>query len=133
MVIETKIRFEAGGVTITQTFSSGKTSPSFNPYAGKSSSLLPAGKAEEEGELGVSYETHGAASSAGIVAEAVSAAKKKDDEGRGEPGSPETGEGPPGRPFSGGLTIVFGSLIMDCETVRHIRAQTDSTCKDEAD
>ena len=54
MVIETKIRFEAGGVTITQTFGSGKASPSFNPYAGKPSSLLPAGKVEEEGELGVS-------------------------------------------------------------------------------
>ena len=126
MVIETKIRFEAGGVTITQTFGSGKASSSFNPYAGNPSSLLQAGKAEEEGELGVSYEAHGAAPSAGITAETVAAAKKKDDKGTGEPGPTDTGTGTGGA-LSGGLTIVFGSLIMDCGTVRHITAKTDST------
>jgi len=123
MVIETKIRFEAGSVIITQTFGPGKTSPPFKTDAGDPADPLPAGKPEEEGELGVSYETHGGASTAGIVA----AAKKKDDKG-GETDRPDTGGGA----NSGGLTIVFGSLITDCGTVLQVSAQTGSTGKDKS-
>ena len=124
MVIETKIRFEAGGVTITQTFGQGQTSSSFNP--GIPSGIPPDGNTEEQGELGVSYEAQGAAPPTGIHANAVPAAIKKDDKG-GEPDRPDTGGG---GALSGGLTVVFGSLIMDCGTVRHVSQQTDSTGND---
>ena len=87
-------------------------------------------------------EAHGAATAAGINAEAVPAANGTGDPGgpatggtgesgspatggTGEPGSPATGGG--GGALSGGLTIVFGSLIMDCGTGGHFAAKTDST------
>ena len=132
MVIETKIRFEAGGVTITQTFGPGKASPSSGTSADKPSNLLPAGTPEEEGELGESHQAHGAAPFVRIPAREVSALKKKYGEG-GEVDRPGTGGGGPNGALSGGLTIVFGSLITDCGTVRHISAQTDFTGTDKTE
>ena len=135
MVIETKIRFEAGGVTITQTSGPELASQQLVPFEGKTVSLQAAGKAEEEGDLGDSYQAHGAANAAGINVAAVRAAGSPVTGGAGDPGRPTTGgAGDPGRPatggggaLSGGLTIVFGSLIMDCGTGGHVAAKTDST------
>lgn len=125
MVIETKIRFEAGGVTITQTSGPELASQQLVPFEGKTVSLQAAGKAEEEGELGDSYPARGAATAAGITAAAVRAAGSPVIGGAGDPGRPGTGGG--GGALSGGLTIVFGSLIMDCGAGGHVAVKTEST------
>ncbi|MFN0103635.1 MAG: papain-like cysteine protease family protein [Bryobacteraceae bacterium] len=72
MVIETRVRFEDGGVTITQSFGDGTS---------------------------------------GANPDSAPAARPKNNNGSGEWGPAGPGGG---GPLSGGLTVVFGSIIMDC-------------------
>lgn len=120
MNIQTRIRFEAGGVTITQSFDEEKP-----PLALKEG-------IERGVELQGSFAPPAEPNSPSAVARALPPIQTKgggelgrtgpdgggehfptSPDGGGEPGRTGPDGGGEGSPIPGGLTIVFGSLIMD--------------------
>ena len=125
MKIETKIQFENGGVTISQTFDddavaalmTGRTKGDANPTPGR----LRLGES-------AACDTGASASLLAKPAKSGPGGAEYPPTGPGGAEYPPTGPGGNG-PLAGGLTVVFGSVIVPCDCGSYLFTSDDSGVK----